>query len=299
MNIIDAECPTPDRINKIKIKVLILLENYRPGNTDRDHASIFLFLLLVSLQSSQTEEQREELEWVESTSEKRIKVVKIRKEGKTDQLTDQHEDLEMERSLTRSDAGENLGFDMEASEQILEVMREKIEREGDGEKIHSGVMYEQRTQELHARQFREVFFEQRTRGMEAVDTVHEMMLKSGQIVSEENIETLEETLQEVQSIEQRLQDLERVKVRLQEVELLEQRLLQAGRRQRESDDWYVLLEHKLIKSSAPKRLIEVKSGERRLQELERGEKGDWYLLLDQKPMVITSASGGMHILSDL
>lgn len=239
----------------------------------------------MSLQSSRSEEQREELEWVESTSGNGIKVVKIRKEGKT--LKEQHEELEMERSLTRSDAVDNQELDMEANEQILKVMRE---REGDG-----AVMYEQRTEELYTRQFQEVYVKQSTRGMEVVSTVHEMMLKSGQVVSEENIETLEETLQEVQSIEQRLQDLEKMKVRLQQVEFLEQRLQQAGRQQRESDDWYILLEHKLVESSAPARLIEVKNGERRLQEQERGEPGEWYLLLDQKPM----ASAGMHIRSDL
>lgn len=55
----------------------------------------------MSLQSSQAEEQREELEWKEGTSEKSIRVVKIRQEVQA--VTEQHEELEMERNLMRLD----------------------------------------------------------------------------------------------------------------------------------------------------------------------------------------------------
>lgn len=256
----------------------------------------------MSLQSSQTEEQKEELEWIERPSDRSIKIVKIAKEVKT--VTEQHEELEMERSLMRPDVvGENLELDIGANEQLLNVMREKIEREGAGEEIDTVVMYEQRTQEVksYAGLSQEVFVEQKVSGMEVV---HELMLKTGQVVSEENIEQLEDTLLEVELIEQRLQDIERVKVKLQEVEFLEQKLQQAERQQRESDDWYILLEYKLIESSAPKQLLGMKSFEQKLQEIEQkrqeqGEKGDWYLLLDPKPLVVSSANAGMQIHSDL
>ncbi|XP_053083902.1 protein 4.1b isoform X2 [Pangasianodon hypophthalmus] len=252
-----------------------------------------------SLQSSQAEEQREELEWIERTSEMGIKDDKIRKE--VEAVTERHEELEMERNLMRPDvAEENLKLDIEASEQILKVMRKKIEQEGDGEELQTVVMYEQRTQEVepHTGQFQEFFVEQSMRGMEVVDTVHELMLKTGQVVSEENIEELEETLLEVESIEQRLEDIQRLKVRLQEVDILQQKLeeVQQARRQRgESDDWYVLLEHKLMESLAPTRILVVETSEQKLQDIEKKrqeqrQRGDWYLLLDRKPLVISSAS---------
>ncbi|MCJ8745593.1 hypothetical protein PDJAM_G00132030 [Pangasius djambal] len=256
-----------------------------------------------SLQSSQAEEQREELEWIERTSETSIKVDKIRKE--VEAVTERHEELEMERNLMRPDvAEENLEPDTEASGQILKVMREKIEQEEDGEELQTVVMYEQRTQEVesHTGQFQEVFVEQSMRRMEVVDTVHELTLKTSQVVSEEtegkNVEELEETLLEVKSIEQRLEDIERLKGRLQEVEILQQTLQQvqqAGRQRGESDDWYVLLEHKLMESSAPTRILGVETPEQKLQDIEKKrqeqrERGDWYLLLERKPLVASSAS---------
>lgn len=260
-----------------------------------------MFLPSVSLQSSQAKEQREELEWIGGTSQKSIKV---------EAVIEQHEELEMERNILRPDAvGENLELDIEGNEQILKVMREKIVQDGDVEEIQTVVMYEQRAQEVetYTGQSQKVFVEQRMRGMEGVDTVHELMLKTRQVVSEENIEELEETLQELESIEQRLQDIERLKVRLQEVEILEQKLAkvqQAGRHRGESDDWYILLEHKLMESSAPARILRVETSEQKLQDIkqkiqEREERGDWYLLLDRKPLLVSSANAGMQLHSDL
>lgn len=267
-----------------------------------------LFLPSVSLQTSQAEEQREELEWIERTSEKNIKVVKIRKE--VEAVIEQHEELEMERNLMRPDIiGENLELDIGGNVKILKVMREKTEQEWDGEEIQTVVMYEQRTQEVepYTRQSQEGLVEQRIRGMEVEDTVHERILKTCQEVSEENIEELEETLLEVESIEQELKNIERLKVRLQEVEILEQKLQQvqqAGRQRGQSDDWYILLEHKLMESSAPARLLGVETSGPKLQDIEkkrqeRGERGDWYFLLDRKPLVVSSASAGMQLHSDL
>ncbi|XP_053467641.1 protein 4.1b isoform X2 [Ictalurus furcatus] len=255
--------------------------------------------LSLSLQSSQAKEQREELEWIGGTSQKSIKV---------EAVIEQHEELEMERNLMRPDAvGENLELDIEGNEQILKVMREEIVQDGDGEEIQTVVMYEQRAQEVetYTGQSQKVFVEQRMRGMEGVDTVHELMLKTRQVVSEENIEELEETLLEVESIEQRLQDIERLKFRLQEVEILEQKLAkvqQAGRQRGESDDWYILLEHKLMESSAPARILRVETSEQKLQDIkqkiqEREERGDWYLLLDRKPLLVSSASAEIDIQS--
>uniref|UniRef100_W5UHX7 Protein 4.1 n=1 Tax=Ictalurus punctatus TaxID=7998 RepID=W5UHX7_ICTPU len=255
--------------------------------------------LSLSLQSSQAKEQREELEWIGGTSQKSIKV---------EAVIEQHEELEMERNILRPDAvGENLELDIEGNEQILKVMREKIVQDGDVEEIQTVVMYEQRAQEVetYTGQSQKVFVEQRMRGMEGVDTVHELMLKTRQVVSEENIEELEETLQEVESIEQRLQDIERLKVRLQEVEILEQKLAkvqQAGRQRGESDDWYILLEHKLMESSAPARILRVETSEQKLQDIkqkiqEREERGDWYLLLDRKPLLVSSANAAIDIQS--
>ncbi|XP_060756137.1 protein 4.1b isoform X2 [Neoarius graeffei] len=217
--------------------------------------------------------------------------------------TSQHEELEMERNLMKSDiVGEDLEFDIGGSVKILKVMRETLEQEGDGKEIQRVVMYEQRTQEVepHTGQSQEALVEQRIRGMEVVDTVHDLMLKTSQEVFEENIEELEETIQEVESIEQRLKDLERLKVRLQEVEVLEQKLQQvqqAGRQRRQSDDWYILLEHKLMGSSVPARLLGVATSGQKLQDVEkkrqeRGERGEWYLLLDRKSLGVSSASAG-------
>lgn len=217
-------------------------------------------------------------------------------------MTEQHEELEMERGLIGPDiVGENLELDIGASEKTMKVMREKIEREGDGEEIQTVVMYEQRTREVepYSGQSQEAFVEQRMRGMEEVETIHE----SSQVVSEDNIEDLKETLLEVESIRQGLQDVERLKVSLQKVEILEQKLRelqQTGKRGGESDEWYILLEHKLMGSSTAKRLLGVEISEQKLQDIEQKrqqpeEKGDWYLLLDRKPLVVSSASAGMQI----
>lgn len=266
-----------------------------------DQALIFLFLPSVSLQTVQAEEQKEEMEWIDKNSGKSIKVVKIRKEFKA--VTEQHEELEMERKLVRPDTtGEDLVLDTGVNKKILKVMRETIEQNGDGEKVQKEVMYEQRTQDLepYIGQSQEAFVEQRMRGMEVVETVHALMLKTSETVSEENIEDLEKTLLEVESIGQRLQDVERLKVRLQEVEMLEQKLQeiqQAERRQEESDDWYILLEHKLMETSTLRSLLGAKTSEQNLQDIEQkrqelGDRGDWYLLEDS---VVSLASAGMQM----
>ncbi|KAK3541376.1 hypothetical protein QTP86_024020 [Hemibagrus guttatus] len=255
----------------------------------------------LSLQSSQAEEQTEELECFEKNSEKGIEIVRIEKE--VEAVTEQHEELEMERNLISPDTvGENLELEIGDSKQILKVMREKIE-EVDGEELQTVVMYEQRRKvvESYTEQSQEAFVEQRIRGMEVVDAVHELMLKTGEVVSEENIEELEEKLQEVESIEQTQQDIERLKLKLQEVEMLEQQLQQvqqAGRQRGENDDWYILLERKLLTSLAPVRLLGVKTSEKKLQQnLERGDRGDWYLLLDRKPLVVSSANAELDVQS--
>ncbi|KAF4075944.1 hypothetical protein AMELA_G00224640 [Ameiurus melas] len=245
--------------------------------------------LSLSLQSSQAKEQIEELEWIGGTSQKSIKV---------EAVIEQHEELEMERNIMRPDAvGENLELDIESNEQILKVMREKIVQDGDGEEVQTVVMYEQRAQEEETctGQSQKVFTEQRMKGMEGVDTEHELMLKTRQVVSEENIEELEETLLEVESIEQKLHDIERLKVRLQEVEILEQKLekvQQAGRQRGESDDWFTLLEDKLMESSAPASFSVQKLQDIKQKIQDREESGDWYLLLDRKSLLVSSASAG-------
>ncbi|KAF7691879.1 hypothetical protein HF521_010846 [Silurus meridionalis] len=236
----------------------------------------------LQFESSQTENHGEELEWVERTSEMNIKVVKEGKEF----VLEQHEELETGRNLIRPDiVGEDLYSDNISIEQLLKNMLEKIEREGDEEEIDTEVMYEQRTQII------ETYTKQRMRGFEEVEAEHELMLNTGQVVCENNLEELKETLLEVESIEQRLQDIERLKVRIQEVEMLERRQL------RDSDDWYILLEHKLIESSAPARLLRVDSSEQKKKNLEwkrkeQGERNDWYLLLDCKPLTVSSAIAG-------
>ncbi|XP_058232038.1 protein 4.1b isoform X1 [Hemibagrus wyckioides] len=252
----------------------------------------------LSLQSSQAEEQTEELESFEKYSEKGIEIVRIR-EKEVEAVTEQHEELEMERNLISPDTvGEYLEFEAGDSEQILKVMREKIE-EVDGEELQTVVMYEQRRQVVESYTEQEAFAEQSIRGMEVVDAVHELMIKRGEVVSEENIEELEEQFLEVERIEQTQQGIESLKLKLQEVEMLErqlQQMQQAGRQRGENDDWYILLEHKLITSTAPVRLLGVKTSEQKLlQNLERGDRGDRYLLLDRKPLVATSANAGPTI----
>ncbi|XP_027028021.2 protein 4.1b isoform X5 [Tachysurus fulvidraco] len=246
---------------------------------------------LLSFQSSQAEEQTEELEYIKGNSEKSINIVWKRNED--DAVTEQHEELEMERNLSPDVVGKNLELETRGSEQIVKVMREMMEGEVDGEELQTVVMYEQRRQvvESYAGQPQEAFVEQRIR------TEHELMLKPGEVVSEENIEELEETLQEVESVERTLQDIERLKGKLQEVELLEQKLQevqQAGRQLGENDDWYILLENKLMASSAPVRLLGVETSEKKLQKKpEQGDRGDWYLMLDRKPLVVSSANAGL------
>lgn len=246
----------------------------------------------MSLQSSQAEEQTEELESFEKYSEKGIEIVRIR-EREVEAVTEQHEELEMERNLISPDTlvGEYLEFEAGDSEQILKVMREKIE-DVDGGELQTVVMYEQRRQVVESYTEQEAFVEQRIRGMEVVDAVHELMLKTGEVVSEENIEELAEQFLEVESIEQTQQGIERLKFKLQEVEMMErqlQQMQQAGRQRGENDDWYILLEHKLITSTAPVRLLGVKTSKQKLQQnLERGDRGDWYLLLDRKPLVVNA-----------
>lgn len=267
------------------------------------HIIIFLFLPSVSFQSSQAEEQTEELEYIKGNSEKSINIVWIRKE--VDAVTEQHEELELERNLSPDVVDKNLELETRDSDQIVKVMREMMEGEVDGEELQTVVMYEQRRQvvESYTGQPQEAFVEQRIRGMEVVDTVRELMLKTGEEVSEENIEELEETLQEVESVERTLQDIERLKVKLQEVELLEQKLQevhQAGRQLGENDDWYILLENKLMASLAPVRLLGVETSVQKLQKkLEQGDRGDWYLMLDRKPLVESSANAGKELYSDL
>ncbi|GAA6071910.1 protein 4.1b isoform X13 [Tachysurus ichikawai] len=252
---------------------------------------------LLSFQSSQAEEQTEELEYIKGNSEKSINIVWIRKE--VDAVTEQHEELELERNLSPDVVDKNLELETRDSDQIVKVMREMMEGEVDGEELQTVVMYEQRRQvvESYTGQPQEAFVEQRIRGMEVVDTVRELMLKTGEEVSEENIEELEETLQEVESVERTLQDIERLKVKLQEVELLEQKLQevhQAGRQLGENDDWYILLENKLMASLAPVRLLGVETSVQKLQKkLEQGDRGDWYLMLDRKPLVESSANAGL------
>lgn len=255
------------------------------------HTFIFLFLPSVSLQSSQAEEQTEELESVEKYSEMGIEIVRIR-EKEVEAATEQHEELEMERNLIIPDTvGEYLEFEAGDSEQILKVMREKIE-DVDGGELQTVVTYEQRRRVVESYTEQEAFAEQRIRGMEVVDTVHELMLKTGEVVSEENIEELEEQFLEVESIEQTQQGIERLKFKLQEVEMMErqlQQMQQAGRQRGENDEWYILLEHKLITSTAPVRLLGVKTSKQKLQRnLERGDRGDWYLLMDRKPLVVNA-----------
>ncbi|XP_060717641.1 protein 4.1b isoform X4 [Tachysurus vachellii] len=252
----------------------------------------------LSFQSSQAEEQTEELEYIKGNSEKSINIVWKRKE--VDAVTEQHEEVEVERNSISPDVvGKNLELETRDSEQIVKVMREMMEGEVDGEELQTVVMYEQRRQvvEPYTGQLQEAFVEQIFRGMEVVDTVRELMLKTGEVVSEENVEDLEKTLQEVESVERTLQDIERLKVKLQEVELLEQKLQevqQAGRQLGENDDWYILLENKLMASSAPVRLVGVETSEKKLQKkLEQGDRGDWYLMLDRKPLVVSSANAGL------
>ncbi|KAK3515130.1 hypothetical protein QTP70_007238 [Hemibagrus guttatus] len=65
----------------------------------------------LSLQSSQAEEQTEELECFEKNSEKGIEIVRIEKE--VEAVTEQHEELEMERNLISPDTvGENLELEI-------------------------------------------------------------------------------------------------------------------------------------------------------------------------------------------
>ncbi|TSK20247.1 Protein 4.1 [Bagarius yarrelli] len=254
--------------------------NYWPGKT-----------LPFSPQSSQAGEQREELEWMER------KIVQIRKEVRT--VTEQYEELEIERNVIRPDiVGENLEMEIEDNERRLEGIKEMIIREGEGEEFQTVVRYKQKTQEVEPYTGqKEAFIEQRIEEMEVEDRVRELMLKTGQVVTKETIEELEETLFEVESIEQKLQDIERLKVKLQEVEMLEQKLQevqQAGRRQEKSDDWYILLENNLMASSGPVKRLGMKMFRQKLQDKQqkREENGDWYLLLDRKPSMVSSATAG-------
>ncbi|KAF5904330.1 uncharacterized protein DAT39_005947, partial [Clarias magur] len=250
--------------------------------------------LSLSLQSSQAEAQGEELKWIEKSSEKHIKIIKIRKENGA--MTEYGEELELGPDF----AGENLELDVGGSEQMMKVMRKKIELEGDGEGIQTVVMYEKRMQEGEtSEQSQKHIFEQRIREMQKGDTVHELMLKSGHVMSEETIEELEERLQEVEDIGQRLLEIERMKGRLQAVEFLEQKLqeMQEVQQQAESDDWYILLEHKLMEPLAPAKHLGVETSEQELEdiELKRREQedgGDWPLLRDHETLVISSASAG-------
>lgn len=251
----------------------------------------------MSLQSSQTEAQGEELKWIEKSSEKSIKIIKIRKENGA--MTEYSEELELGPDF----AGENLELDVGGSEQMMKVMRKKIELEGDGEELKTVVMYERRMQEGETSgQSQKHIFEPRIREMEVGETVHELMLKSGQVMPEETIEELEERLQEVEDIGQRLRQIERIKGRLQAVEFLEQKL-QEVQQQGESDDWYILLEHKLMESSAPAKRLGVDTSEQELEDIElkrreQGEEGDWHLVRDHETLVISSASAGMQLHSD-
>ncbi|KAM9436907.1 protein 4.1b isoform 1-T2 [Clarias gariepinus] len=250
--------------------------------------------LSLSLQSSQAEAQGEELKWIEKSSEKSIKIIKIRKENGA--MTEYSEELELGPDF----AGENLELDVGGSEQMMKVMRKKIELEGDGEELKTVVMYERRMQEGETSgQSQNHIFEPRIREMEVGETVHELMLKSGQVMPEETIEELEERLQEVEDIGQRLRQIERIKGRLQAVEFLEQKL-QEVQQQGESDDWYILLEHKLMESSAPAKRLGVDTSEQELEDIElkrreQGEEGDWHLVRDDETLVISSASAG-HIM---
>lgn len=142
---------------------------------------------------------------------------------------------------------------------LKETLKEEV-LEVNGERIQRVVITKQWTQEVNSLVESQVDVEKNVESIELVERCV-MVTEEKKLVSEdtfERLEIMEQRLEEVEAIERKLVEVEELRVGLQEVERLEQRLQQVEK-----------------------------------EELQQVENDDWYILLDRRPLMLTTAPTGM------
>ncbi|ROL47777.1 Protein 4.1 [Anabarilius grahami] len=171
-------------------------------------------------------------------------------EGSDERLTDElviKQSYKLQVVQEGSDVTEKEYPDFELKP-LKETLREEV-LEVNGERIQRVVITKQWTQEVNSLVESQVDEEKKVESMEMVErrvmVTEEKKLVSGDTF--ERLEIMEQRLEEVEAIERKLVEVEELRVGLQEVERLEQRLQQVEKeelQQVEIDDWYILLDRR-------------------------------------------------------
>uniref|UniRef100_A0A8C1NH87 Protein 4.1 n=1 Tax=Cyprinus carpio TaxID=7962 RepID=A0A8C1NH87_CYPCA len=152
--------------------------------------------------------------------------------------------------------------DFEFKQEIMKPLKETLkeeELEVNGERIQRIVITKQWTQEFNSLVESQEDVDKKIERVEMVER-RVIVTENKTMGSEdtlERLEIMEQRLEEVDTIKQKLVEVEELRFGLQEVESLEQRLQQVEK-----------------------------------EELQREEKDDWYILLDRRPLMLTSTPTG-------
>ncbi|XP_048008166.1 protein 4.1b isoform X1 [Megalobrama amblycephala] len=214
-------------------------------------------------------------------------------EGSDERLTDElviKQSYKLQVLQEGSDVTEKEHPDFELKP-LKETLREEV-LEVNGERIQRVVITKQWTQEVSSLVESQVDVEKKVESMEMVErrvmVTEEKKLVSGDTF--ERLEIMEQRLEEVEAIERKLVEVEELRVGLQEVERLEQRLQQIEKeelQQVEIDDWYILLDRRpLMLTTTPTGRVQEE-----LQQIVYIPKpwkkdDDWYILFDVLPQTM-------------
>ncbi|XP_067264543.1 protein 4.1b isoform X2 [Chanodichthys erythropterus] len=210
-------------------------------------------------------------------------------EGSDERLTDElviKQSYKLQVVQEGSDVTEKEHPDFELKP-LKETLREEV-LEVNGERIQRVVITKQWTQEVNSLVESQVDVESMEMVERRVMVTEEKKLVSGDTF--EGLEIMEQRLQEVEAIERKLGEVEELRVGLQEVEHLEQRLQQVEKEELQQvgiDDWYILLDRRpLMLTTAPKGRVQED-----LQQIVYIHKpwkkdDDWYILFDVLPQTM-------------
>uniref|UniRef100_A0A8C1XDQ9 Protein 4.1 n=1 Tax=Cyprinus carpio TaxID=7962 RepID=A0A8C1XDQ9_CYPCA len=186
-------------------------------------------------------------------------------EGSEERLTDElviKQSYNVQVVQEGSDIIEKELPDFEFKQEIMKPLKETLkeeELEVNGERIQRIVITKQWTQEFNSLVESQEDVDKKIERVEMVER-RVIVTENKTMGSEdtlERLEIMEQRLEEVDTIKQKLVEVEELRFGLQEVESLEQRLQQVEK-----------------------------------EELQREEKDDWYILLDRRPLMLTSTPTG-------